>query len=105
MEDSSCQPWTVRTAAGSTITWSKKGATNHTVNAAPLTAEGTDWSFTPGTLEPGQTETRTFDEAGAFEYYCMVHGKATMCSVVIVDDDTRSAQLPCASDGDIGGGY
>lgn len=103
LEDSSFQPRTVRTETGSTITWSNEGSANHTVNAATLTDSGAEWSFTSGTLEPGQTATRTFDEVGAFEYYCMVHGKATMCGVVIVGDATHSAELPCASDDDIGG--
>lgn len=103
IEASSFQPRTVRTATGSTITWSNEGSANHTVNAATLTDDGADWSFTSGTLEPGQTATRTFDDAGAFEYYCMVHGKATMCGVVIVGDASHSSDLPCATDDDMGG--
>ena len=103
IEASSFQPRTARTDTGSTITWSNEGSTNHTVNAGTLTDDGADWSFTSGTLEAGQTATRTFDDEGAFEYYCMVHGKATMCGVVVVGDASYSADLPCAADDDIGG--
>ena len=103
IEGSSFRPRTVRTETGATVTWSNEGSSNHTVNAATLTADGAEWSFTSGTLEPGETASRTFDDVGAFEYYCMVHGKATMCGVVIVGAASHSSDLPCASDDDIGG--
>ncbi|MFB6217755.1 MAG: plastocyanin/azurin family copper-binding protein, partial [Halobacteriaceae archaeon] len=62
-------------------------------------------------LESGRSTTHTFESAGAYEYYCTIHGKATMCGVVVVGGASYDGTLPCqdsdttTTSGDDGGYY
>ena len=66
-------PDTITITKGTTVTWTNKDSTAHTV-------KGT--AFTSGTLNQGQTYSQTFNEAGTFEYVCGIH--ASMKGKVIV---------------------
>lgn len=80
----------VRIEPGATVSWSVDGRAPHTVRAD-------DGSWDSGDLQPGATFERTFDETGAFPYFCAYHGAPGrgMAGVVLVGD----APLPGASDG------
>lgn len=59
---------------GTTVTWTNEGIQPHNVQPA---VEG---AFTPidtGELEPGESNARTFDDAGDYPYFCSLHGTAT----------------------------
>lgn len=60
--------------AGTTVTWTNRGRTEHNVLPA------VDGAFVPievQDLEPGMSASITFDEPGDFPYYCSLHGTKT----------------------------
>ena len=63
-------PPAVTIRAGDSITWSNDDATTHTVTFK-------DGSAGAKSLARGQTFTRTFDQAGTFEYLCSIHPQMT----------------------------
>lgn len=69
MEEIEFAPTRLRVAAGSPVTWTNRDRVAHTV------VEGTDTynDFTSGEVAPGETYTRSFDEAGTIEYRCTIH--------------------------------
>ncbi|HET9249080.1 MAG TPA: right-handed parallel beta-helix repeat-containing protein [Actinomycetota bacterium] len=76
-------PAIARVAVGGTVEWSNEGGSRHTVDAD-------DGTWSSGNLEPSATFTRTFDEAGAFPFFCRYHGApgAGMAGTVVVGDAT-----------------
>ena len=52
--------------AGAEVTWTNNDSIPHTVTSD--TGE-----FDSNTLEPGQTFSHTFDNAGTFPYHCQIH--------------------------------
>ena len=66
-------PVTVTISTGQTVTWTNMDTVPHTVTS-------TTGVFNSGSIEPGQTFSYTFNNAGTFEYSCtnhpsMQHGK------------------------------
>lgn len=60
-------------SAGAEITWHNEGRQTHNVTPS----EDDAFVAVPTTdLEPDETASRTFDEAGDFPYYCSLHGTA-----------------------------
>lgn len=60
--------------AGTTVTWTNRGRTEHNVLPA------VDGAFAPievQDLEPGMSASITFDEPGDYPYYCSLHGTRT----------------------------
>ena len=105
MSGTSFQPRTLRVDPGTTVTWTNDGSAGHNVIAERLTSAGADWSFSSELLGSGDSTTYTFEESGAYEYFCSIHGKSTMCGVVIVGDVSYDGTLPCADDSGGGGVY
>ena len=75
----SFQPDTIRVSPGTTVVWvncEDEGVAPHTT-----TADGGTWdsSF----LEPGEFYSRTFDDAGEYDYHCEPH--PFMQGVVVVE--------------------
>lgn len=104
MVDTTFDPIRLSVSPGTTVTWVNEDAVAHTVDAAQFHDVATKWSFSSGTVESGESVTYTFAEKGIYEYYCTIHGKSTMCGVVLVGDVSLGKSLPCeGSDG--GGGY
>lgn len=58
-----------------TVTWTNSGSNPHT-----STGQNNLWNS--GTLNPGQTFSRQFPQAGAFPYVCTIH--AGMSGTVVV---------------------
>jgi plastocyanin len=59
-------PATLTIPKGTTVTWTNSDPVAHTVTA-------TGGAFNSGHLNPGQTFTHTFDQAGTFDYQCTYH--------------------------------
>jgi plastocyanin len=61
---------------GTTVTWTNNDSQPHTVtsgsNGQPDNKFNSSPNFTP-LLNPGQTFSFTFTEAGEYPYYCMLH--------------------------------
>ena len=66
--DFAFEPASLEIAAGATVVWTNKGQAPHTV-----TGDFAD----SGILEPGQTFSHTFPQAGAFAYACALHPRMT----------------------------
>jgi len=69
-------PATIRIAKGTTVTWTQKDSTKHS-------ATSDDGVFDSPLLSKGETYSRTFNEAGTFEYHCTPH--SSMKGKVIVE--------------------
>jgi len=77
-------PHVVRVAVGGTVTWVNRGRNDH--NIIPL--DGAPFGVGESSFAPGDEYQATFDEEGAFAYYCSLHGNATdgMTGTVLVGD-------------------
>ncbi len=62
----SFQPQTINVTGGTTVTWTNLDAVAHTVTSDT-------GLFDSGLISPGQTFSRTFNEAGTFDYHCSIH--------------------------------
>jgi len=80
-------------ANGATVTWTNQSTAPHTVTRCTPAAcngtdagSGTDASFTSGNVAAsnGATFSHAFNGAGAYNYYCQIHGYAVMHGTVTV---------------------
>jgi plastocyanin len=61
-------------AKGTTVTWTNKDGTTHTVSSGtPPTKDG---KF-DGQVAPGGTFSVTFNDVGTFKYFCAIHNSMT----------------------------
>jgi plastocyanin len=74
-------PAEITVAPGDTVHWLNNSAFPHTVTAGERN-NPTDL-FDAGTLEPGESFSFTFDEAGTYNYFCAIH--SGMDGVVTVE--------------------
>ncbi len=65
--DNFYSPATVTVNVGDTVTWRNTGAAQHSATA-------NDGSFDTGIFGPGASRSQTFNRAGTFSYFCVVHG-------------------------------
>ena len=65
-------PFETSVDVGTTIVWSNDDTAAHTVTSG-LAAEGGDGIFDSSLFAAGATFEFTFNDAGTFDYYCMVH--------------------------------
>lgn len=65
-------PYEVDVAVGALITWSNDDAAAHTVTSGNI-SDGHDGLFDSSLFMAGATYEHTFDTAGTFDYFCMVH--------------------------------
>jgi len=65
-------PAQVSVSVGETVTWSNDDTAAHTVTSG-LPVEGPDGNFDSSLFMAGTTFDHTFDEAGEYDYFCMVH--------------------------------
>ena len=75
--DNEFDPAEIDVSAGTTVTWTNEGESPHTVTAS-------DGSFDSGNLDPGDTFSHTFDQAGEFSYVCQYHEADGMVGAVTV---------------------
>lgn len=99
VQDGSFSPAGLTVAAGDTVTWTNDDDSPHTVTAA-------DGSFDSGNLEPGQTFSFTFAEAGSVSYLCQYHEEmtATVTIAPAAAAPSAAAAQPSAPAGDAGAG-
>ena len=65
-------PYEATVSVGSTVTWSNDDSAAHTVTSGNVNA-GPTGVFDSGLFMAGSTFTFDFDEAGKYDYFCMVH--------------------------------
>jgi plastocyanin len=83
--DNVYEPRVVQVDIGANVTWTNVGFNQHNV----LPSQDGQFDDVPtGSLDPGASATRTFDEPGVYPYYCSIHGTPTrgQRGVVIVGD-------------------
>jgi plastocyanin len=79
IQDFFFSPAQITVQPGTTVTWMNNGQAPHTVTAD-------DGSFDSETLQPGQSFSFTFANAGTFSYFCEIHPFMTG-SVTVVGGD------------------
>ena len=76
-------PAEISVGVGETVTWSNDDTAAHTVTSGSA-VDGPDDIFDSSLFLAGTTFSHTFNEAGTFEYFCMVH--PWMAGTVIVGE-------------------
>ncbi|MFQ5782824.1 MAG: plastocyanin/azurin family copper-binding protein, partial [Nitrosopumilus sp.] len=65
-------PYTITINVGDAVQWENIDTAAHTVTSGNI-SDGHDGLFDSGLLMSGETFEFTFDEAGTYDYFCMVH--------------------------------
>jgi len=84
-------PNTVTIDVGSTVTWINDDTAAHTSTSGSA-ADGPDGNWDSSLVIAGSSFSNTFDEAGAFPYFCMVH--PWMTGLVLVGEGTSPPPIP-----------
>lgn len=73
--DNAYDPLDLEVEVGTTVTWTNDDIVAHTVTSGVADDSGAeaDDIFDSGFVEPGETFSHTFDEAGTFPYFCTPH--------------------------------
>jgi hypothetical protein len=77
---------------GDTVTWSNS-------DEAPHTATADDGSFDTGVMDPGQSASVTFQNAGTYTYFCAIHPSMTARVVVKAAGAGAGAASDAPTDG------
>jgi plastocyanin len=76
LTDTAYQPNPIQVSVGNTVTWTNHDAQPHTVtsgsNGQPDNKFNSSPNFSP-LVNPGQTFSFTFTQAGSYPYFCMLH--------------------------------
>jgi predicted secreted protein with PEFG-CTERM motif len=80
-------PSTVTIPMGGTVTWENGDTAAHTATGGSAT-EGPSGVFDSSLIMAGSSFSHTFDAAGSFDYFCMVH--PWMAGTVIVEDEAAA---------------
>ena len=86
-------PSTVTIPMGGTVTWENGDTAAHTATGGSAT-EGPSGVFDSSLIMAGSSFSHTFDAAGSFDYFCMVH--PWMAGTVIVEDEAAAAEAAAA---------
>jgi plastocyanin len=73
IRDNVFEPAALRIAPGTTVRWVNEGRNRHDVTPNEPKKRGGN-VFGSAKLRPGQSYAHTFEDAGAFAYYCSIHG-------------------------------
>ncbi len=73
IRDNVFEPASLRITPGTTVRWVNEGRNRHDVTPNRGSNSKGD-AFGSATLRPGQSYAHTFEDAGAFAYYCTIHG-------------------------------
>ena len=87
---------------GGTVTWSNDDTAAHTVTSGSADGGGPDGTFDSSLLMPATTFSYTFEEAGEYPYFCVVHPwMAGMVTVSEAGDESDMVESDMVeSDGD-----
>lgn len=85
--DRNYSPTTIEIAAGGSVTWANNDSEEHTVTA-------NDSSWDSGVFDTGGTYSRTFQTAGSFGYFCLIHPDMTGTVVVTGTGGTPPTDPP-----------
>ena len=66
-------PSTVTIGVGETVTWDNTDTAAHTATGGGHAGEGPSGVFDSSLIMAGGSYSHTFDEAGTYPYFCMVH--------------------------------
>ena len=80
-------PSMVTIDVGGEVTWENDDTAAHTITSG-TPAEGPDGHFDSSLVMAGSSFSHTFDEAGSFDYFCMVH--PWMQGMVMVTDEEKT---------------
>lgn len=81
-------PKTLTVKAGTTVTFKNDDAINHTVTSGTRKGENDntpDGRFDLKLADAGSTATYTFEDAGTYPYYCLIHPGQGMTGKVVVE--------------------
>lgn len=73
IQSSGYDPTELTVTVGTTVTWTNKDATGHTVTSGAPGNVSTDFTSSPLTLNQGETHSATFSKRGRFAYFCTQH--------------------------------
>jgi len=82
-------PSPVTIPMGGTVTWENNDTAAHTATGGSAT-EGPSGVFDSSLIMAGSSFSHTFEDAGTFDYFCMVH--PWMAGAVIVEDAAAAAE-------------
>ena len=88
-------PSPVTIPMGGTVTWENNDTAAHTATGGSAT-EGPSGVFDSSLIMAGSSFSHTFEDAGTFDYFCMVH--PWMAGTVIVEDAAAAAAEAAAAD-------
>ena len=86
-EDTCFMPSTIEVGPGTTVTWENNDIVAHTVTSGSLADGGPDGTFDSGLALGGTTFEHTFEEVGAYPYFCIVHPWMSGVVMVTEEDD------------------
>jgi len=97
-------PSPVNIAIGDTVTWVNDDTAAHTTTSGSVDTGGPDGNWDSSLVMVGQSFSNTFDEAGEYPYFCMVH--PWMTGMVIVGEAMAEAEgiMVSITTGDAGSG-
>ena len=87
-------PSPVTIPMGGTVTWENNDTAAHTATGGSAT-EGPSGVFDSSLIMAGSSFSHTFEDAGTFDYFCMVH--PWMAGTVIVEDEAAAAAEAAAA--------
>ena len=88
-------PSPVTIPMGGTVTWENNDTAAHTATGGSAT-EGPSGVFDSSLIMAGSSFSHTFEDAGTFDYFCMVH--PWMAGTVIVEDAAAAAADAAAAE-------
>ncbi|WP_316506564.1 PEFG-CTERM sorting domain-containing protein [Nitrosopumilus sp.] len=94
--DACYTPSSVNVGVGETVTWSNDDTAAHTVTSGTASG-GPDGVFDSSLFAAGTTFSHTFEEEGAFDYFCMVHpwmvGAVTVGTAMAAESSSSSGAV------------
>ena len=78
-------PSSLKISVGDTVQWTNIDTAAHTITSGTMQGDGPDGVFDSGLVMSGNTFEFTFDKAGTYDYFCMVH--PWMTGEIIVNDN------------------
>ena len=87
LDDTAYDPNPVTIEAGQNVTWVNDDLDAHTVTSGACGQEDVGEEFNSGYMGPHRTFSHMFEEAGEYDYFCMIH--PNMVGTVVVEADAQ----------------